>query len=119
MGGPLLRGTGRISLRGYRMSTYLIHFKAMPIIGSENFGRFAGAYFTNWALAENLDAAMQRVIDHAAVLGWQFDERKDVHIVTRDSHLSDAELLAAFDTVQTLGVAAIIDTFALPLSELN
>lgn len=88
-------------------------------MASDNFGRFAGGYWTTWVVASDADAAMQRAIDYAEKRGWQFHRHEDTHVVERANHGSDALLLQRFDEAQRDGISAILDTFKTRITDTN
>lgn len=106
-------------LRVNTMNTFLLRIDTKPIVGSEHFGRFAGACFTALIVSETPGGAIRRAADHAARLGWFCEEIRDVHTIERSAAIGDARFLNLWDTAQRNGIAVIIDTFAVKISATN
>src|SRR5215469_11997555 len=93
------------------MNTYTVRFKATPMIGSPNFGKFAGAYCTIWVLSDSEASARERAIDHAAAAGWQFAHLEVILAKDREFWVDDAEFVERFDRAQRDGIAARFDAY--------
>jgi hypothetical protein len=96
-----------------------MRFETKPAIAGENFGLFAGAYWTAWVVSDDPQVAMERAVDYASARGWQFERGGDIHVVERSHHAGDDGLLERFDAAQRDGIAVVIDTFKRRISESN